>query len=290
LINTGTVTARDLENQLIRAVATHSTSLIGFDPLLFVDKDGPPIANIDDTVFYTITVINVNLLALTKFDLERKVSKAAVGDGSPVTVVTITDSLDPNVTFAGGDFNGNNKLDGAEAWIYRASYTIARGDPDPLINVASITVMDQENQPITATDSHATNIAQKPILEIVDISSTNAQIGKELELTFTVKHTIASDESGVSNVASEIIVNNKVFPAIRVGGDSGSDNILAGVERWNYTARYPVHYLDRSPLPITIRVRGRDQDNEVINSARTFSISVSTDGVRLLLFPVILQN
>ena len=37
-------------------------------------------------------------------------------------------------------------------------------DPDPLVNVATVRGVDQENQPLTATDSHSTNVAQEPIL------------------------------------------------------------------------------------------------------------------------------
>jgi uncharacterized repeat protein (TIGR01451 family) len=290
LINTGTVTARDIGNETVTAVATHSTSLSGFDPRLFVDKDGPPMAEVGTTAVYTITVINVNSLALTKFNLEKKISIAAIGDGSPVTGVSVTDSVATNVVYIRGDFNGNGKLDGAEAWTYRASHTITRTDPDPLVNVATVSVIDQENEPITATDSHSTNIAQDPILEITNTGSTNAQIGKEVELTFTVGHAAGSDGSGVGNVTAKIIVGDKVNPAIRTAGDLDNDNILDGNEQWNYTARYLVNYLDSSPLTIMVKVEARDQDNEVMNSVKTFSISVSSNGVRVLLFPVISKH
>jgi hypothetical protein len=241
-------------------------------------------------VVYTITVININALALTKFNLEKKISIAAVGDGSPVTGVSVSDSIATNVVYISGDFNGNGKLDGAEAWTYRASHTLTQTDPDPLVNVATVSGVDQENQPITATDSHSTNVAQNPALEIINTGSPNAQLGKELELTFTVRHAAASDGTGVRNVTARLIIHDKVISATRTTGDLDNDNTLDGNEGWNYTAQYLVSYLETTPLTITVRVEARDQDNEVISSARTFSLSVSADGVTVLLLPVISKH
>jgi hypothetical protein len=288
LINTGTVIARDLGNEIVTAVATHSTFLTGFDPLLFVDKDGPPIARVGETAIYTITVINVNPLALTKFNLLKKISLAAVGDGSPITGIVVTDSVATNVAYIRGDFNGNGKLDGAEAWTYRASHTLTQADPDPLVNVATVSGIDQDNEVITATDSHSTNKAQEPVLEIVNTSSTNAELGKEIELTFTVRHAAGSDGTGVGNLTARVIIHDKIIPATRTTGDL--DNILTGSEQWNYTARYLVSYFESNPLTITAQAEARDQDNEVISGTKTFNISISSGGVRILLFPIISKH
>jgi hypothetical protein len=155
LVNTGLVQARDRENQLITATASHSTALIGFNPELFVDKDGPPTGLIGETVGYTFTVINLTPLTLQRFELDF-LSIQTVGDGSPISMVAVTDNVAGPATYVRGDDNENNRLDGSEGWTYRANYTIQESDPPQLINQVLAQGVDQDGDTITATDTHRT--------------------------------------------------------------------------------------------------------------------------------------
>jgi hypothetical protein len=156
--NTGVVSARSGSNNPIFAQAKHTANVSGFDPDLFVDKDGPATARVGDTVVFTFTVINVNLQAVQLFDL-GPIGIAAVGDGSPLNMTSIQDiTIGKAGNYVGGDFNNNNKLDGAEAWVYTASYVIPAGGVNPLFNTVVVAGRDPEGDQVSATDIHITEI------------------------------------------------------------------------------------------------------------------------------------
>jgi hypothetical protein len=125
---------------------------------LFVHKAGLPIASIGDTVVYTFTVINVNNLSVTKFNLNL-ISIAAIGDGSPITITVITDDIAGLPIYISGDGNSNGLLDRSEGWIYTASYTIQATDTNPLRNEVIVWGLDVGNDVISATATHVTTIA-----------------------------------------------------------------------------------------------------------------------------------
>ena len=52
----------------------------------------------------------------------------------------------------------NGKVDASECWIYTATHTITSGDPDPLDNVVTVRALDSENDVISNTDDHVTDI------------------------------------------------------------------------------------------------------------------------------------
>jgi len=157
LVNTGTVSGKDLEGEDVTAVATHSTTLAGYTPVLFVDKDGPSTANVGDTVVYYFTVVNLNSVSIAWLNLSP-ISAASIGDGSPVSNITVNDNIAGPATYVSGDFNGNGRLDRTEAWLYTASYTIGSTDPNPLFNQVTVRGQDQEGDVLVATDIHRTSI------------------------------------------------------------------------------------------------------------------------------------
>jgi len=45
---------------------------------------------------------------------------------------------------------------GEEIWVYTASYTIQVTDPNPLINIGTVTGQDGDGDPISDTVTHST--------------------------------------------------------------------------------------------------------------------------------------
>ena len=162
LINTAIVTGLDTDGENVQAGAWFSSALSGFDPMLFVDKDGPTIADRGDTVVFTYTVVNLNLVSMAIFDLDD-INIAAPGDGSPMNNVTVTDNIAGFPVYISGDYNGNSQLDRSEAWIYTASYTVQDSDPNPLNSMVVAQAEDPESDTISASDTHQLNINIPPI-------------------------------------------------------------------------------------------------------------------------------
>jgi uncharacterized repeat protein (TIGR01451 family) len=139
LANTAVVSGRDGDGEGVpEARDAHSTAIDDV-PALAIAKDGPAVASVGDTVVYTLTVTN----------------DAVRGDGSPILDLSLSDSLAGGITFVGGD-DGDERLEVGETWVYTASYTIQTTDPDPVINVASVSGVDRDGDKVPeASDSHA---------------------------------------------------------------------------------------------------------------------------------------
>jgi hypothetical protein len=138
LVNTALVSGMDPDGEHVpEAIATHSTA-IDDRPALALSKDGPDVAGVGDTVVYTLTVTN----------------DALHGDGSPIWYLALRDDLAGAVTFVGGD-DGDARLEAGEIWVYTASYTIQETDPDPVINIASVSSVDQDGEAVPeVSDNH----------------------------------------------------------------------------------------------------------------------------------------
>ncbi|MFC1976545.1 hypothetical protein ACFLXQ_09115, partial [Chloroflexota bacterium] len=161
LINIVTVSGADNDGDDVGASGQYSTAISGYSPELFVDKDGPASAGRGDTVFFTYTIINLSSFTLAIFDLDF-IGIAAAGDGSPIRNITISDNIAGVPTYVSGDYNGNNQLDGNEAWVYTASYVVQESDPSPLRSQVSVQGNDLEDDAINATDSHQLVIDSVP--------------------------------------------------------------------------------------------------------------------------------
>jgi hypothetical protein len=148
LVNTGTVTGQDGDGDPIAATDSHTTTLSGFAPALNIVKEGPTRAKVGDTVVFTFTVANV---VFTPTFIEANTT----GDGSPLSNITVTDTIASPVNYVDGD-DGDGLLEMGEAWVYTASYTIQDTDPDPLVNTGTVTGEDGDGDPVHDTDTHST--------------------------------------------------------------------------------------------------------------------------------------
>jgi len=132
---------------IITPTATFTSVVTGlFNPVLFVNKNGPTIASPGEVVTFTYTLLNLN-----------------TGDSSPINNLTVSDSIAGMATFVNGDFNGTNNLEVSEVWLYVATYTIKTSDPNPLVNVVTAQGWDQEFEIVQATDTFTTTIKRPPV-------------------------------------------------------------------------------------------------------------------------------
>jgi uncharacterized repeat protein (TIGR01451 family) len=71
------------------------------------------------------------------------------GPDSACNVVVSDDLVTP--TFVEGDANNNGCIDQGETWTYTATYTVQAGDPDPLVNTATVSSSDV-NDPVPSNN------------------------------------------------------------------------------------------------------------------------------------------
>ena len=163
LENIATASGTDQENDPVMISASHTTALVGFGPVLFVDKDGPAKAIAGQTVVYTITVINYSddISILSEFNLDPiELANLQPGDGSPIRVDTVMDNIAGEPDYVSGDTGGRpGMLDAGEGWVYTVTYTIKATDPNSLTNRVDVQGVDQEGDPLTASAIHTVAVS-----------------------------------------------------------------------------------------------------------------------------------
>jgi uncharacterized repeat protein (TIGR01451 family) len=278
LINTGLVRGEDPNGQEVTATASHSTILKKFGPVLSLVKEGPATAKINDTVVFTFTI-----------------QHALESDGSAVGSVTVSDNKAGPATLIGGDGNLIGWLEGGEVWIYTANYVIKPSDPDSLVNIGTVSGRDQENDIITASDSHTTTLVGfAPVLFVSKDGPAVADIGQTIVFTFTVINVIDDvsalsgfqlDEADFISLASlqpgdgsaitiTSIIDSVADEITFVSGDSGKLGLLDGGEGWIYTASHTVELTDPDPLVNTVTVTGLTRDARDISATAKHSTAI----------------
>ncbi|MCB0195147.1 MAG: DUF11 domain-containing protein [Anaerolineae bacterium] len=276
LINTGTATGLDTEGNLITATATHQTDISEYNPVLFVAKDGPAAIGLGKTAVYTFTLLNfVNISQLKALQLDLDMSLLAAitpGDGSPLSVVSVFDNVVGNATYLRGDGNNNGKIDGGEAWIYTASKVISSATSDPLMNTVTVTVTDPENNTITGTAKHSTDIIHEPKIKIEITGPSTASVGEQILLDIKVSHAEDSDGSPLDS----LVVNSSVSgPIARASISSGNtNNILESGEVWEYNSTHTVKINDPQVMVDVITVAAQDTDLQTISASSSHSVTL----------------
>jgi uncharacterized repeat protein (TIGR01451 family) len=85
---------------------------------LSIVKSGPTYAHAGDTITYTYTVSNA-------------------GPDEACNVV-VSDDVAGLATYVSGDTDNDGCIDPGETWTFEATYTVQAGDPDPLVNTATV--------------------------------------------------------------------------------------------------------------------------------------------------------
>jgi hypothetical protein len=136
-------------------------------PAVHIEKDGPDLAHVGDTITYTFDVTNVG--------------------GVPLTGVTVTDpncNANPELVSKTGG-NQDDTLSGDEVWHYTCQHTVTAEGPDPLPNTATVST-DQE---ATDTDSHSVDIIHPAITIDKTVDHTDGHPGDTFVYSFKVTNT-----------------------------------------------------------------------------------------------------
>jgi uncharacterized repeat protein (TIGR01451 family) len=268
LVNTAIATGQDQAGvDVLEARDSHSTA-IDYAPALTLTKSGPPIAQVSDTVVYSLTVTNDDVR----------------GDGSPIDNVNVVDDVAGTATLVSGD-DGDDLLEVGETWVYTASYVIQSTDPDLLVNTAVVTGTNQGGEDVPgASDTHGTTIDYVPALAIVKDGPATARIDDTVVYTLTVTNNdVLGDGSPIQNVS---VVDDLAGAVTFVSGDDGDDLLEVG-EIWVYTASIRIEATDPSPLVNTAVVMGIDRDGQEVPEVSDDHTTVTGDLAFSLFLPLV---
>jgi gliding motility-associated-like protein/uncharacterized repeat protein (TIGR01451 family) len=178
--------------------------------------------------------------------------------------VTVTDPNATNLTYVGGDSNGNNMLEPSETWTYTAIHTITQSDMDAgeVINQASVSSNNPSGDPVEDEDSDDTDTGEpddptvtdlhsyqdpdletiKTVLNYTDNGLSGDSAGDVITYEITVENTGNVTLSNIS--ISDNLITNAGGTVNYVSGDLDSDGLLDVGETWVYHADYTVTQSD----------------------------------------------
>jgi len=212
----------------VTASASHTTNL--FQPSVAVDKSGPALAKVGDSVTYSFTITNTSSADSPALNL------ASVSD-------TIIGSLMAEATAA-----GCASLAPATSCNFTKARTVLAGDPDPLVNTVSVLYHPQGfPNDIAASDSHSLNLFQ-PSLQIVKNGDDLGKIGDPVNYTFIITNTSSSD-------TPPLVLNSVIDPLIgnltAVASGAGCSPLASGAS-CTFGATRTVMSGDPDPLVNTV--------------------------------------
>ncbi|TMK18650.1 MAG: hypothetical protein E6G68_06845, partial [Actinobacteria bacterium] len=200
-----------------------------------VAKTGDTKSKVGDPVHYTVTITNSGAVTLYK--------QSIVDD----ILGNLTDGSNAHVT---SDNCGSSLASGASCTIH-LTYTVQKGDPDPLVNTVDIVYNNHSNlegTEVSDSDSHSTNLFQ-PKVAVTKTGETSGKVGDTIHYLFTVTNQSSSD-------SPDLIMDSIIDSLI---GDLAGDapaacDTLAPGDSCTFEVDRVVQANDPDPLPNTFTV------------------------------------
>jgi hypothetical protein len=235
--NTATATGTDIFGRTAGPLSD-DTYVHVLNPAIHLEKTGPASAHVGDTIAYTLTVTNPGNTPLLVSDWEDDLCGA-----------------EPVLQSKQGS---DEWLDPGETWVYTCSRVVVAGDPDRLVNTATVIGTDKLEKDVDDTDDAVTNIL-RPAIAITKTGTTNAHVGD------AVVYTLVVTNSGNTPLSAVTVSDPKCDgPAIRATVDS--DGLLSPGEAWTYNCTHVVLASDGASILNTARATGTDPLGQTVDS------------------------
>lgn len=160
-----------------------------------------------DTISYTYTISNTGNTLLSN--------------------VSVTDDPIEDITYQSGDDSGDELLDTDETWVFTASHAVTAGDPDTLVNTATVCGTDALGRTVESEEASAS-------VTIVRLEITSPEDGATVTSgTITVTGTV----SDLTVTEATMTINGSSHPiGVENGAFSTGEDVSNGVNVITVTA------------------------------------------------------
>ena len=137
---------------------------------IHIDKGGPPLVHVGNTITYTLAV--------------------TLTSSEPLTNISVTDpvcDMGPTlVSKRGGD--QDDTLEPGETWNFRCKHTVTATDPDPVPNTATVSGTSSEGRQATDKDSHVVDLIHPAIHIVKTPTPTFVTPGQTITYTYVTRN------------------------------------------------------------------------------------------------------
>ena len=164
--NTATVTISNGDGDEDSASLTVNCPDLGID----IQKGGPDLAHVGDTITYTFDV----QLTTPETLYDVTVSDPNCNEGAPV--------------YVSGD-DGDLALETGEVWSYTCTHLVTGTDPDPLPNTATVLGTADDGRTTTAQDDHSVDLIHPDIRIVKSVDPRQGNPGDTVTYSYKVTNT-----------------------------------------------------------------------------------------------------
>jgi hypothetical protein len=207
---------------------------------IHVVKDGPALVHHGDTMTFSFAVTNPGNSPLHNVHVKDD-------HCSPVSE-TPTEKRDDD---------GDSMLEPGETWIFTCTMPVpehAADEEDPIHNIATATGSDEQDQPVSDTADHDTDILHPAIHIVKRADPTQAYVGDMITYLFDV--TNPGDTGLTVSFGDPRCDTGTLTGPVKAIGNA--DGMLEPLELWHYECTHVITASDQNPLPNTATVTGTD--------------------------------
>ncbi len=251
------------------ATASGQPSTPGGTPL-------PGISPVTDQDQATVKVID------PKIRIVKTPSATVINPGDPVTYtyavtnpgndplsnVSVGDNKCSPVVYASGDANTNSLLDLNESWTFTCQTTLTQDTT----NLATATGDDSLGNPVSNTATAFVDVVIVGLQIDKIASAATVYAGTPVTYTYTVQNT------GSDTVNSVVVVDNQCNTVTYLGGDTGSDDLLAPGEVWTYQCVEPL----TSDTVNVVQVTGKDELGNPLEEQAQATVDVINPAIHVV--------
>jgi len=255
LVDLFSVSGQDRDGDTVSHETNYSLE-IESKPVITIFETGPGSAWVGEFVTYEIKISN----------------NRNVGDGSPISDVTVADSILGNGVYLNGDSDQDGHLDIGETWSYEIRYQVQSTDPDPIRRSVVATGQDQEGDVVRAETKNILEVEYNPAIQIDFTGPYTVAIGDVLNIEVNLN---LDSENGDGSPVSDLAVGVPDDHTLTyTGGDSDEDGLLESGENWTYTLES--NYKTSASIQIQewVRVEGQDLDGDPVRTENFHNILV----------------
>jgi uncharacterized repeat protein (TIGR01451 family) len=175
--------------------------------------------------------------------------------------VVVSDNVLGTPTFVGGDTNNNGCIDPGETWTYTATHIVQAGDPDPLVNTATVS----SNEP-NVVDPNLSNNVDTWSVDIlhpaIDVSKSGPQYAHEGD---TISYTITVTNTGDTPL-SNVMVSDPLL------GFSWTGTLAVG-QGMTFTVPFTVP-TPSGDITNTVTASGQDPLDLIVTDTASWTVHV----------------